>query len=166
MYNLARISQIQKKFTLLNSGDYLMNINEVEEIIKASKKYLKHWKQIEIDDYNEKLLAQREKEIKDTSKYRELVKRQKLEREEKRFLYIIHNKRNGLYKIGISINPAFRERTLQSEEPEIEIIETFKGGFELEKQIHSFFAGKRIRGEWFKLNDEDILNLKNDFIIR
>lgn len=36
--------------------------------------------------------------------------------------YIMKNKRNGLYKIGKSINPKHRESTLQSEEPNVILV--------------------------------------------
>ena len=161
MYNLNRIDKIDKKFALLNSGEFLMNINEVKKIIKASEKYIKLWKQSEIDSYNKALLEIRLKENNDTKKYREREKIRKQEREEKRFIYLILNKRNGLYKIGLSINPITREKTLQSEEPEIEVIYTYKGGFKIEKEIHNTFKDKRVRGEWFKLKSEDLELLNN-----
>ncbi len=163
MHNLYKTDIINNKFALLNSGEYLMKLDEVQEILEACKLYLETWRQNEIEIYNEDLLAQRQQERNDTSKYRQLLREQKEKRENRRFLYIIHNKRNGLYKIGLSINPIKRERTLQAEEPEIEIIETFKGGFELEKNIHNYFVNKRVRGEWFKLDDKDISVLKDKF---
>jgi len=73
------------------------------------------------------------------------------------------NKRNGLCKIGLSIDAVKRERTLQGEEPEVELIKTFKGGFELERMIHSHFAEKRVRGEWFRLEEGDILIIEELF---
>jgi hypothetical protein len=165
MYNLNRIDKIDKKFALLNSGEFLMNIDEVKKIIKASQKYIKLWKQSEIENYNNALLDIRSKESNDTKKYRERVKIRKKELEEKRLIYLILNKRNGLYKIGLSINPVIREKTLQSEEPEIEVINTYKGGFKIEREIHSTFKDKRVRGEWFKLNSDD-LELLNTILIK
>lgn len=156
MYNLNRIDKINEKFALLNSGEFLMNIDDVKEIIKASEKYIKLWTQPEIESYNKALLEIRINENNDTKKYRDRIKIRKKELEEKRFIYLILNKRNGLYKIGLSSNPEFREKTLQSEEPEIEVINTYKGGFKIEKEIHSTFKEKRVRGEWFRLKNEDL----------
>lgn len=64
--------------------------------------------------------------------------------------YIIKNKRNGLYKIGVSKNPYKRERTLQSEEPEVEIVKVFD--YNIEKTLHKVYRDFRVRGEWFNLN--------------
>jgi len=86
MYNLNDTGIIQNKFALLNSGDYLMNLEDVKEIIEACEKYLTVWEQAEIDCYNENLLSYRELEHQDTTKYKQRLKDQKKAREEKRAL--------------------------------------------------------------------------------
>mgnify|MGYP000884813906 FL=1 len=40
--------------------------------------------------------------------------------------YILKDHNTGLYKIGKSVNPVFREKTLQSEKPTIEAVKIFK----------------------------------------
>ena len=77
----------------------------------------------------------------------------------------MRNKRNGYIKIGYtSKDPVFREKTLQSEEPEIELIFSFYGlPMKEEKNLHKHFDDKRIRGEWFKLSELDIYKAK-DFL--
>tara|TARA_R110000772_G_C13028388_1_gene411412 strand:+ start:44 stop:553 length:510 start_codon:yes stop_codon:yes gene_type:complete len=65
--------------------------------------------------------------------------------------YLIKNKRNNLYKIGRSNNPKNREKTLQSEEPLIEIVKTWKE--DIESKLHKEYKDYRIRGEWFNLNE-------------
>ena len=40
------------------------------------------------------------------------------------------NSRNGLYKIGRSITPLHREKTLQSEEPEIMMVKVWDDNIE------------------------------------
>jgi hypothetical protein len=72
------------------------------------------------------------------------------------FVYLMKNLRNGYTKIGLSKNPQKREKTLQSEEPEIEILFYNKGFYEDEKFLHNHFDNKRLRGEWFDLNEEDV----------
>ena len=73
------------------------------------------------------------------------------------------DKNTGLYKIGRSINPKIRERTLQSEKPTIELL-YFREGYDLdEKFLHNFFKDKRVRGEWFDLNFEDRQFIKEYF---
>lgn len=64
--------------------------------------------------------------------------------------YLMKNSRNGMYKIGKSINPSRREKTLQSEEPMIKIVKTWN--YDIEKTLHKKYSKQRIRGEWFKLS--------------
>ena len=76
------------------------------------------------------------------------------------FVYVMRNRRNGLFKIGFSINPRYRETTLQSEEPEVELVTSHRGTLENEKEFHLLFSEKRVRGEWFKLELADIDSIK------
>lgn len=78
------------------------------------------------------------------------------------YIYLMRNCRNGLIKIGFSSNPKFREKTLQSEEPEIELIFKRKGSFFDEDALHSRFASKRVRGEWFRLSLDDIKSIQSE----
>ena len=63
--------------------------------------------------------------------------------------YLIKNKRNGFYKIGKSRNPKYREKTLQSEEPNYI---GKKWDKDIERELHNNYDKYRLRGEWFKLN--------------
>lgn len=76
------------------------------------------------------------------------------------YLMIDHN--TGYYKIGRSLAPYDRERTLQSEKPTIELIYKWRGGSKEEKRWHRKFKDKRIRGEWFTLNEADIERLQTE----
>lgn len=78
------------------------------------------------------------------------------------YIYLMTNKRNGYTKIGWSQNPQVREGTLQSEEPEVELLHTFTGSTDDEKALHKAFEKKRIRGEWFNLSESDIYALINE----
>lgn len=85
------------------------------------------------------------------------------------FVYLMYDTSNGYHKIGISNNPEYRERTLQSEKPTIELIISKKFpsrniAESIEKALHSTFAEKRLRGEWFELNDKDIEDLRETLI--
>ena len=68
--------------------------------------------------------------------------------------FIMKDNHNNLYKIGKPINPKFREKTLQSEKPSIDLIKIFNEN--IESKLHEQFKTKRVRGEWFKLSKEDI----------
>jgi hypothetical protein len=69
----------------------------------------------------------------------------------KQFCYIIKDCNTSLYKIGKSINPLKREKTLQSEKPTLKLVKKFKNNHESE--LHTKYKKYRIRGEWFKLTD-------------
>lgn len=81
------------------------------------------------------------------------------------FVYIMHDNKTNAYKIGISSDPKYRESTLQSEKPSIELIwksdRVIKNAKKLETKIHEHFSLNRIRGEWFELDSEDIETIKN-----
>lgn len=79
------------------------------------------------------------------------------------FVYLMLDNNTGYYKIGFSKNPKYRERTLQSEKPTIVLINKFKGSAKQEKALHQLFRHKRIRGEWFSLNQSDIALIEQYF---
>lgn len=81
------------------------------------------------------------------------------------YVYLMIDTTNNFYKIGISNNPKYREHTLQSDKPTIELLcakeypsrviaET------IESSLHKVYAGKRIRGEWFNLDASDVDEIK------
>ncbi|MBW6482957.1 MAG: GIY-YIG nuclease family protein [Vicingaceae bacterium] len=117
-----------------------------------------------------------------TKEYRELVRNivpnyePLLEREnafidnpdfksEECYVYLMIDTVNNFHKIGISNSPEWREKTLQSEKPSIELIASKKFvsrniASSIEKALHSTFADKRLRGEWFQLEPRDIEEIK------
>ena len=74
------------------------------------------------------------------------------------YIYMMRNNRNGYTKIGVSNNPEYRENTLQSQEPDVELIwkKKFNNAYCKERELHEAYNEKRIRGEWFNLTDLDI----------
>lgn len=78
----------------------------------------------------------------------------------KGFVYLMRNSRNGLVKIGFSKDPKVRERTLQSEEPEIEMIWCVSGNRDKEEALHHQYRRCRVRGEWFKLSEAAINRIR------
>jgi len=88
-----------------------------------------------------------------------------LELSEECYVYLMVDTTNNYHKIGISNNPTYRERTLQSEKPTIELIA--KKPFpsrqiakSFESALHNTFDNKRLRGEWFKLNHREVEEIK------
>lgn len=75
--------------------------------------------------------------------------------------YLMHDSNTGYTKIGMSVNPRQRERTLQSEKPTITLFRVCDTL--VEKKLHSIYAAKRVRGEWFDLTESDIEKICNDY---
>lgn len=80
------------------------------------------------------------------------------------YVYLMMDTSNGFYKIGISNNPEYRERTLQSEKPTIEKICCKKYPSReiaraIESALHTVYSAKHIRGEWFRLDEIDVVHL-------
>lgn len=78
----------------------------------------------------------------------------------KDYLYLMVNTDTMLIKIGRSINPVYRERTLHSQEPDIHLIAVWCCAKDIEKQLHIKFDHKRVRGEWFRLTISDLAEIE------
>lgn len=85
---------------------------------------------------------------------------QKVNVDDETFVYLMLNRANGRYKIGRSKFPFFREKTLQSQEPDVELIDKWLAPSSVEKKLHRLFKDKRLRGEWFELSKEDISTIR------
>ena len=81
------------------------------------------------------------------------------------YVYLMHDKRNGYHKIGMSNKPDVREKTLQSEVPDVQMVcskryPSRKIAKAIEAALHNAYAEQRVRGEWFNLSLIDIQMLK------
>lgn len=81
------------------------------------------------------------------------------------YVYLMVDTTNGYHKIGISNNPEYRERTLQSEKPTIEKVcaKQYPSRIiaeAIESALHKAFDAKRIRGEWFDLSEQEVTDIK------
>lgn len=77
------------------------------------------------------------------------------------YVYLMRDNSNGYHKIGISNTPEYREKTLQSEKPSIEMLAckkfpTRKIAEAIESALHTAYSQQRVRGEWFNLDDVDV----------
>jgi hypothetical protein len=71
---------------------------------------------------------------------------------------------DGLYKIGRTESLHQRLSKLRTDcpvESELLMHKLFKDCVDQEKRLHKIFAGKRVRGEWFRLNSADLNTLKD-----
>jgi len=88
--------------------------------------------------------------------------------EENCHVYLMLDSNTGYHKIGISNKPEYREKTLQSEKPTIELIisKSFPSrriARSFEKALHESFNSKNVRGEWFNLDNEEVVQIKESF---
>jgi len=72
------------------------------------------------------------------------------------FVYMMRCNRNGLVKIGRSTKPTLREKTLQSEDPSVEMIFCVETNEQVESCLHAAFEANRVRGEWFRLSEAEM----------
>jgi hypothetical protein len=78
-------------------------------------------------------------------------------------VYLIRLENTNDYKIGYSKDPEQRIRGLQTANGgKLELIETVETefGFKLESHLHRHYSLKRKLGEWFELDEGDILKFK------
>lgn len=71
-------------------------------------------------------------------------------------LYLMKDDHLGCYKIGISVNPKHREKTLSAQKPSIKLVGEWKSLGIFEKSWHRHFNVQRIRGEWFNLTKTQV----------
>ena len=72
------------------------------------------------------------------------------------YIYLMEDLRNKTFKIGKSKTPGKRERTLQSEVPQIVMRFSIPAEEACEKELHERFDAKRIRGEWFEISKTEL----------
>jgi len=85
------------------------------------------------------------------------------------YVYLMVDTTNNYHKIGISNKPEYRERTLQSERPTIELVacEKFpnkKIASSIERYLHNTYSEKHKRGEWFDLNETEVTKIKKTLL--
>lgn len=70
-------------------------------------------------------------------------------------IYFILAKKTNLVKIGTTTNMKNRFSTLSTGSPyELELLYTFPGYKQKEKELHKKFEHLRVKGEWFNYTDE------------
>jgi hypothetical protein len=79
------------------------------------------------------------------------------------YVYLMVNEDTSLIKIGTSKKPQYREKTLRSQEPKINIIAKWQCDKQIEKKLHAMFDHRKVRGEWFRLTLRD-LKMIEDFM--
>jgi len=81
------------------------------------------------------------------------------------FVYLLRNPETGLHKIGESKVPAIRAlavgERLASPLVLVHLIHTPVCARRLEEAMHDHFGLRRVRGEWFRLTDEDVRQIQS-----
>ena len=77
------------------------------------------------------------------------------------YVYLMHHGLSNVWKIGRSVDPDVRERTLQHQDPQITMLWSVEEEGGLETWLHEQFKDKRLRGEWFELLDKDVEWIQN-----
>lgn len=78
----------------------------------------------------------------------------------KSYVYLMVNTSDGLVKIGHSTAPYRREKTLQSQEPVVNLIAYWIAPKKAEAELHQLYSANRKRGEWFQLCMKDLHAIK------
>jgi hypothetical protein len=68
---------------------------------------------------------------------------------------------SNLVKIGKALCPNTRLSTFKVGNPTIQIIAILDKN--IESLLHNKYSSSRVTGEWFKLSDDDILDIMNDY---
>lgn len=145
---------------LIRRLNMVASIDEVLELLKACQEHLTNLTAESIEMLN---LAEIEEAKKESLKLSEDQTRKKEQQSPARaagFVYLMVNRANGFCKIGFSRKPKFREKTLASQEPKIEILTMKPGTMGDEIQMHEKYKEQRIRGEWFNLSEIQIEDIK------
>ncbi len=71
-------------------------------------------------------------------------------------------KSNNLYKIGKTKDIEQRLKSYHIHSPGFQLIRLIES--DIEKELHNLYKVKRKKGEWFKLTEEDILEIDDRLI--
>jgi hypothetical protein len=141
-------------------GGILASRREVAAIIYACLSHLHEYATEEqIEAENAQIEKQREANTLRAIKESSEAARRELERKRAGYVYLMRNNRNGYVKIGFSRNPKHREKTLQSEDPDVELLWSHQGFKYDERELHARYASMRVRGEWFRLTADDVAHI-------
>lgn len=80
------------------------------------------------------------------------------------YVYIMMNEDDFTFKIGQSKTPMYRERTLQSKQPNVVLLKAWQCDKKIEKELHRIYQKNRVRGEWFKFDFGELCEIDNKII--
>jgi len=76
-------------------------------------------------------------------------------------VYLMYDLSNDLTKIGESKKPKYREGTLHGKQPDVHLLHYWEVPKKVERELHKKYKHKRKRGEWFDLNINEIVEIRD-----
>jgi hypothetical protein len=152
--------ELLEKYFIIKTSINFVKLNHIEttiDLLKEKKEYQELIQKF-VSEYKNLVLE-------NIIEYEPLIETKTEYSDSECYLYLMLDTATNLHKIGISNKPFYREKTLQSEKPSIEMISYMKlplrkFAIVLENTLHNLFKEKRIRGEWFDLSKGDVENIK------
>ena len=139
-----------------NMGE-LLREDEIKAIIKGLTNFINEYNQEDINYINQQA-KQRKRQKLENVEYKEINE------SEKGVVYLLKIKDTNQYKIGVSKDFDRRYNEISPKMPfELKTINLIKSFniYDLEKELHEKFANKRIKGEWFELEEKDVEYIKS-----
>lgn len=136
-----------------DQGNFLTTREELQEIYDLGMKFFDYYGDETIDEYN----CNRRREV--DEHHNRPTKTKSNKKNYPGWIYLLRGE-NGLYKIGMTKRTP--DQRLAEFSPKLPfdslLVDTIESqdAVRLELEIHERFADKRVRGEWFALNQEDL----------
>lgn len=147
---------------LLHDSGILPNHQELHEIIQELCKFYEGFSEEDIARHNQMAL-EREPSLAHTGLADSVDSVKKpTDRPASGFIYLIQVKDATRYKIGLSIHPNKRLTKLSNSSPyEMVIVHTVavENMTRAERFLHEKYKEKRVRGEWFELNQSEVAEI-------
>lgn len=129
----------------LTSGPFILTHEEAYTILDRIQKWYEHTSPDDIERNNKSIPGANQ------------------EYSPEGYVYLIHNPRDGLYKIGKTQYIEQRFKALRQQEgDQLVLLHTIycKDHDAAEIDFHAHYQKKRVRGEWFRLDPDDVTYIK------
>ena len=140
-----------------------VSLDEIKKAKKCLDKFLKEITKEEINKYNYKIKERIVTEMKELNSNNKIPRNKII----KGYIYIIKSK--NLYKIGRAINIRNRVKTYRTENPfgiKVILQQKVNDYIGIETKLLKKFKSKQVKGEWFKLNKQDIEQIKQFLLLK
>lgn len=138
---------------LRDVNGYVLNRTEINDFLDKIHDFYETYTNEDIDEINSKV-----DQIRGSKNIYTESKNEQKEFNENEYVYFIKNEDN-VVKIGRTINLTNRISALKGASPhELKLMNYIQTHdcVELEEMAHKYFSDKKIRGEWFDVNQNDV----------